>query len=367
MDSCCLTIKPQSVKSNSENIASLKLELSNAQKERDNAIHAAQLAVYDTTRITRLLAILSDPAPIKTVLDRLLVLFSELFFADIVVILDPVGTGTFIPLATLGIPEKIDGQSFSNAKNGHSATVLKTSDVVISNQADTDKNVDTLLRDLGARAVISVPLTTAYGLSRGVMILARCAPTPFSSSDKDLLKTMGYRIGLTIERAQRNAQLEKIIETGYEITRLFDISEIGNEAVRVFSSIFCTDAATIVLKNQKNMPECIAWIGLDPHQVDICVTVTESLLNDYLFAATRPYSTPDLHDTAKCLSLQLPRNFPVRALMAIPLFRNRHVYGLLYGLRFSAIPFSQETSQLATLFAAQISVTIENARLYQAK
>jgi GAF domain-containing protein len=53
--------------------------------------------------------------------------------------------------------------------------------------------------------------------------------------------------------------------------------------------------------------------------------------------------------------------------MAIPLFRNRQVYGLLYGLRYSTIPFSQESSQLATLFAAQISVSIENARLYQAK
>jgi GAF domain-containing protein len=149
-------------------------------------------------------------------------------------------------MATLGIPETMGGYCFSNTVNGHAATVLKTSDVVVSNQADTDKNVDTLLRDLGAKTVISVPLTTVYGLSRGVMMLVRCTPVPFSSTDKDILKTMGYRIGLSIEQAQRSTQLEKIMETGYEITRLFDISEIGNEAVRAFSSIFCTDAATIV-------------------------------------------------------------------------------------------------------------------------
>jgi GAF domain-containing protein len=367
MNDLCMTKESYLVNSYRENIAELKLELSNALKERDTAVRAAQLAVYDTTRITRLLTILSEPVPIITVLDRLLVLLSELFASDIVVILDPVGTGTFIPMATLGIPETMGGYCFSNTVNGHAATVLKTSDVVVSNQADTDKNVDTLLRDLGAKTVISVPLTTVYGLSRGVMMLVRCTPVPFSSTDKDILKTMGYRIGLSIEQAQRSTQLEKIMETGYEITRLFDISEIGNEAVRAFSSIFCTDAATIVLKNSRSIPECIAWIGLEPDQVDVCVTVTESLLNDYLFAATRPYCTPDLHDTAKRLSLELPRNFPVRALMAIPLFRNRHVYGLLYGLRFSAVPFSQEASQLAALFAAQISVSIENARLYQSR
>ncbi|MBN1604468.1 MAG: GAF domain-containing protein [Chitinispirillaceae bacterium] len=367
MNDLCMTKESYLVNSYRENIAKLKLEFSNALKERDSAVRAAQIAVYNTTRITRFLAILSEPAPIKTLQDRLLALLSELFASDIVVILDPVGTGTFISLATLGIPETLDGYCFSNAVNGHVATVLKTNDVIISNQADTDKNVDNVLRDLGAKSVIMVPLTTAYGLSRGVMILARCTYSPFSNTDKDLLMTMGYRIGLSIEQTQRNTQLEKIIETGYEITRLFDISEIGNEAVRAFSSIFCTDAATIVLKNSKSIPECIAWVGLEPGQVDVCVTVTESLLNDYLFAATRPYCTPDLHDTAKRLSLELPRNFPVRALMAIPLFRNRHVYGLLYGLRFSAVPFSQEASQLAALFATQISVSIENARLYQSR
>jgi GAF domain-containing protein len=367
MEDCCISDTVCSVENPAETIEKLKAELKCALRDRDNAIRAAQLAVYDTTRITRLLAILSEPAPIKTILDRLMVLISELFSADIVVILDPVGTGSFVPLASLGIPERYENRSFSNEKDNYLATVLRINDVISSDHADDDTRVDQILRDLGAETVVAIPLTTAYGLSRGVMMLARCNPAIFSQKDIDLLKTMGHRIGLTIEQAQQNVQLQKIIETGYEITRLFDISDIGNEAVRVFSSIFCADAATIVLKNHKNTPECIAWIGLDSDQVDVCATVTDSLLNDYLFGATRLFSTPDLHDTVRRLSLNLPENFPVRALMAVPLFRNRHVYGLLYGLRFSAVPFSQETLQLATLFAAQISVTIENARLYNAK
>ncbi|HMA65694.1 MAG: hypothetical protein ACM31E_03150, partial [Fibrobacterota bacterium] len=90
MNECCEKSKPSPSVNGSENLEKIKSELSNALKERDNAIHTAQLAVYNTTRITRLLAILSEPASIKTVLDRLLVLLSELFSADIVVILDPV-------------------------------------------------------------------------------------------------------------------------------------------------------------------------------------------------------------------------------------------------------------------------------------
>ncbi|NLD92003.1 MAG: GAF domain-containing protein [Fibrobacter sp.] len=366
MNDCCKISKPFPSVNGSENVEKLKSELSNALKERDNAIHTAQLAVANTTRITRLLAILSEPASIKTVLDRLLVLLSELFFADIVVILDPVGTGSFIPLATLGVPEKMDQCCFSDDINGHTATVLTTNDVVISNQAELDKNIDPILRELGVRTAISVPLTSASEMSRGVMVLARCTQSPFSDGDRDLLMTMGYRIGLSIEESRRSALLEKIIETGYEITRLSTIKDICNEIVCVFSSIFCSDAATIVLKKQRTIPECVAWYGIRPDQLDVCVKVTESLLHDHLFATTRPFCTQDLHDTAKRISLELPDNFPVRALMAIPLFRNRQVYGLLYGLRYSTIPFSQESSQLASLFAAQISVSIENASLYQA-
>lgn len=72
---------------------------------RDAALQAAQAAIRDTTRLTRLLTILSDPAPLDLLLDRALAALSELFAADIVMLLDPIGTGDFSPLAAIGLPE----------------------------------------------------------------------------------------------------------------------------------------------------------------------------------------------------------------------------------------------------------------------
>lgn len=71
---------------------------------RDAALQAAQEAIRDTTRLTRLLTILSDPAPLELLLDRALSALSELFFADIVILLDPAGRDHSLRWLRLGCP-----------------------------------------------------------------------------------------------------------------------------------------------------------------------------------------------------------------------------------------------------------------------
>src|SRR5512145_3543935 len=82
-------------------------ELFHLRAARDAALQAAQSAIRDTTRLTRLLTILSEPGPLHLLLDRVLATLSELFSADIVVLLDPTGAGTFRPLAAIGLPEDV--------------------------------------------------------------------------------------------------------------------------------------------------------------------------------------------------------------------------------------------------------------------
>jgi PAS domain S-box-containing protein len=336
------------------------------QAEGDATLEAAQAAINSTTRLTRLLAILSEPAPIEQLLDRLLALLSELFSADIVVLLDPVGTGSFSPLAAIGLPEEVITAKFVSFNGSHVAKVMRTLKPVLTNHARTDPHIDPIFKHLHVETSVHLPLAGSHAGPRGILILARCHALPFSGADVDILTAMSYRIGLTLEQAQRNRQLEQIIQSSHEISRLLDESTVATETVRTFATIFKADAATLVVKNDKGLPVCVACSGLAPEQANVCVPVTESLLKDYLFAATRPYSTPDLYDTVKILSLRLPDNFPVHALMAIPVFRNNKAFGLLYGLRFSTTAFSPETLQLATLFTGQISVILENARFYKA-
>jgi diguanylate cyclase (GGDEF)-like protein/PAS domain S-box-containing protein len=51
--------------------------------------------------------------------------------------------------------------------------------------------------------------------------------------------------------------------------------------------------------------------------------------------------------------------------MAIPIFCEQQVQGMLYGMRFSTTTFNPDTLQVAILYASQTSAAVENARLYR--
>lgn len=332
---------------------------------RDAALQAAQAAIRDTTRLTRLLTVLSEPAPIELLLDRLLSTLSELFSADIVVLLDPVGTGTFSPLAAIGLPEDMIHHRMSDADGSYVAIALHARTPVLTAEAVADPKVDPILKELGAETIAWIPVSGSCS-ARGVLILARCRPAPFAHTDVDLLTAMAYRIGLALEHTQHNSQLEQIIQTSHEISYYLDEATVGVEAVRMFSGILRADAAALVLSNPDSPPYCVAQFGLDPAQANVWVQLAECLLSHRDLASTQPYSTPDLREAAAQFALDMPDSCPVRALLAVPIGRSNQVQGMLCAMRFSTTSFSPDTLQIAMLYADQISAVLENARLYRA-
>jgi diguanylate cyclase (GGDEF)-like protein/PAS domain S-box-containing protein len=340
-------------------------DLHRLEVERDVALQAARAAVYDTTRLTRLLTILSEPAPLTQLLDRLLVLLSELFAADILILVDPVGSGSFAPLWSIGIPEEMGQTQLSSAADSYTLMALRTMQPIMTVAADVDSKVEPHLRDLGVQTVLWMPVSGSQESARAVLILARCRPAPFGSSDVALLTAMAYRIGLTIERAQHDSQLEEIIQTGHEIARHLDPSTVGAEAVRRFCDLVKADAAALVVEDGAGPPVCIAATHLESNQVKACGTLTGALLRKHIFSTGDAYQTTDLRASEHSAAAELPDDFPLRTLMALPIFRDRSVRGLLLAIRFVPLAFSPDTLKIATLFSEQLAAALENACLYR--
>ncbi len=221
-------------------------ELLNLRAARDAAVRAAQEAVYNTTRLTRLLNILSEPARLDVLLDRVLATLSELFSADVVILLDPAGTGTFVPLAAIGLPEDVISRRFSDTEDSYVATAMRSKAPVLITQADADAHIDPQLHQLGIETAVWLPVVGSYD-ARGVLILARCRPAPFVHSDVDLLTAMTYRIGLVLEQVQYGMQIEQIARTGQEIGRHLDEANVCDRAVEMLPSIVGADASALVL------------------------------------------------------------------------------------------------------------------------
>lgn len=332
---------------------------------RDTALQAARAAVRDTTRLTRLLTILSEPGPLELLFDRALSTLSELFSADIVILLDPAGTGVFSPLAAVGVPEDMLRQPLWDAEGGYVASVMRSGKPFLTADASADLSVDSQLRELGAETAVWLPVIGSHA-ARGALILARCRPDPFVHADVDLLTAMAYRIGLALEETQRNAQLERIVQAGREIGRHLDESAVGQEAVRLLPVVVRADAAALVLSEPDGAARCIAQFGLDPAWTTTCGRLAERLLANSRLVDVEPYNTLDLHVAAEQLPFELPHACPIRALLAVPLRREERIRGLLYAMRFSATSFNPDILQIATLYAGQISAALENARLYRA-
>ena len=332
---------------------------------RDVAVQAAREAVRDTTRLTRLLTILHDPGPLTHLLDRVLSTLSELFLADIVVLLDPVGTGSFSPLAAIGLPEDILQLPFSNEEGSYIKRLMQTGEPLCIENADADPKIDFQLRDLGAETVLGLPVDGSH-TARGVMILARCRPDPFVDADVALLRTMSYRIGRTLIEAQRSDQFEKIVKSGREIGRHLDLAAVTAEAVGMLPPLVRADASALMLSDPAGTLSCAAQTGLHPWCTAAVGRLAEHLITSSLLEEGEPYRTTDMGATLSQLSLTSLNLLPVRALLAIPIYRKDSIHGIVFALRFTAIGFNSGASQIAMIYAEQISAALENARLYQA-
>ena len=332
---------------------------------RDTALQAAREAVRDTTRLTRLLSILNDSGDLHLILDRGLSTLSELFLADVVVLLDPVGTGSFSPLAAVGLPEEILSLPFSNKEGSLLNLLLNVGRPINIKNLSSGEAIDSQLLDLGVETLIGLPVD-GNDVLRGALILARCRPAPFSETDAGLLKTMAYRIGRTLIEAQQSFQFEKIVRSSRQINRHLDFCAVAGEAVKTFPLIVSADAAALILEDPSGELYCAAQTGLQPLCSAAINLLAKHLIASSFFAENDLYNTADMATTLSRFSLH-PLKLPqVEAFLAVPITSKESIHGILFGFRFSAIAYNFGTSQIAVLYAEQVATALENSGLYQA-
>lgn len=196
---------------NSAPISSERAELDQLRLEHAAVVRALQEAIRDTTRLTRLFAVLSESMPVNKLLDRVLATLSELFLADIVELLDATKRSGLVPLAALGLPVGSSGPSAHPAGGAHAQAALTRGQPIVVENAGTDLDVEVELRELGVETAVWLPVAGDEGSPQGVLMLARCRPLAFARADVELLTAIAYRIGLVVERAHAE-QVRRMFE-----------------------------------------------------------------------------------------------------------------------------------------------------------
>ena len=185
-------------------------DLGRLRAEHAATVQALQAAIRDTTRLTRLFAILNEAAPLERLLDRVLATLSELFLSDIVLLLEATADGGFAPLATLGLPAGMEERTTFSSDTSYTRSAVNQRTPVAVAQARNDPKVDVYLRELDVETAVWLPVAGDEANCRGILVLARCRPLHFVRSDIDLLVAMAYRIGLLVERSHAEEERRQL-------------------------------------------------------------------------------------------------------------------------------------------------------------
>jgi signal transduction histidine kinase len=167
-----------------------------------------QTAIRDTTRLNQLFAILSEPAPVEVVVDRVLLALSSQFAADVVALLSSESPTSLMPVGAIGLPDEQMLRTFSCIPGSCAAEAIRTRAPALCNCPD-DTDLDPQLAELDVKSLAWLPVQGADAVT-GVLLLARCQSFPFSRSDGDLLMAMSHRIGLVLERARAEEERRRL-------------------------------------------------------------------------------------------------------------------------------------------------------------
>ncbi len=328
---------------------------------RDAAMHAANLAVRDATRLTRLLTAINDSGQLDALLERILLTLSELFAAEVVILLDPAGTGSYVPLSSIGLPEDLVTLPFSTEADGNVARTMRDASPLLVKDATQDATVEEQLRNLEVGSVLYLPVSASHA-ARGVLILARCRAEPFTFSEVGLLTAMAYRIGQAVEQAQRRAQLERIVRSERTIGIDLEQNSVVQRTVEEFPGLVGADSATLVLIDDAGVIQSRADHGVPIPADDQLADLVERLLATT--GLTRFESHAEMIE-APDQGAEAGATVPRRALLALPIGRDR-LEGLLFAFRALPTPFDPDLHTIAMLYAGQSAAALENGRLYRA-
>jgi GAF domain-containing protein len=230
------------------------------------------------------------------------------------------------------------------------------------------------------RSQVTTPLLR-HGEPIGIISLGRMDVRPFTEQQIALLESFADQAVIAIENARlfeelqhRVGELQALGEVGQAVSSSLDLQEVLTTIVSHAVSLSGADAGTIYELDEEagafsprasdRMPaELLAAVEHDRLRLSDDNLVGRAALRGQ--AQQSPDILLDERPREIVLTLEALRQAGFRALLAVPLVRERRVVGVLVIRRKTPGEFAQVIVDLVQTFASQSVLAIENARLFQ--
>lgn len=192
----------------------------------------------------------------------------------------------------------------------------------------------------------------------------------FDESEEALLLSLTQQAGLALENSnllvnaeQRAAQLQALTHVAGTITSRLQSEELIDSLLDQLKPVVPYETATLWLKDE-NVLRVAAASGFSDTESrkGLSVNLEDSLLFQEMIRTGLPISVQDVRDDQRFISLVVPQYF---SWLGIPLMFKSELIGVIALEKREAGFYQPEFIQVATMFASQAAIALENARLFE--
>jgi len=206
----------------------------------------------------------------------------------------------------------------------------------------------------------------------GVIVLDNYqAPAAFNLADLGLVASLAQQAALNLENTrlvqaaeERASQLQALTGVAATITSNLRPEDLVAMLLDLLITVLPFDTGTLWLRQGDKQVVVRAARGFadEEERLGLVAAVEDSVLLSDMIATSLPISVGDIRSDMRFLSLVEPQYL---SWLGVPLIASGEVIGVIALEKIEAGFYTPERVQIATTFAGQAAVSLENARLYQ--
>jgi PAS domain S-box-containing protein len=234
----------------------------------------------------------------------------------------------------------------------------------------------------GARSLIVVPMLREDQVI-GAITIYRQVVCPFADKQIELVSNFARQAVIAIENArllralrERTEDLSKSLEQQIataDVLKIISRSSVELETVldTLVDTVtrLCSADQAFMFRRQDDVYQVVAARGLSAELKEFFLahppTADRGSVSDRVASERRAVHIPDVLDDPGYTYLEAQRIAGFRTVLGIPLLREEALIGIFVVNRSHVDPFTKQEIELATTFADQAVIAIENARLFE--
>lgn len=277
-----------------------------------------------------------------------------------------------IPLAAYGpFADTYNSIKVNPGERTFTETALEQgSTLVIEDTQSTTYADQRFINSFPSRSILVLPMI-AMNQKLGGILLAFNNPHVFQLEEIHICEQAADLIALALEKfkaveqARRRADTSESLRKAHvAVTEILELDEAANEILDQLNQVVPYDSASIQLidGNELQVVGGRGWEKIE-NVIGIRFRIPGDNPNSIVIQTGKPYHLPETWKVYK--AFLSPPHDHIRSWLGVPLIAQDKTIGLLAIDSKEANHFSEESITLATEFANQVAVALENARLFK--